>query len=192
MNDSFRERLLELEWMTPAVKQRYDKEVQAMLEERLTGTGRKVFLGVTVMSVVFAVLLGALAIIPPLAELPLLARIPVATSALFSVGFAILSLRVLRRGSWDLKSDPSVIIGMVWGFAVLMVIMFMVMAPLAPDRIVGLWLSVFGVVLLIIGAVFLIRHGIAQSELRTREKLLEIEYRLAELVEMAKPGKTKP
>jgi ATP/ADP translocase len=81
---------------------------------------------------------------------------------------------------------------MVWGFAVLMVIMFMVMAPLAPDRIVGLWLSVFGVVLLIIGAVFLIRHGIAQSELRTREKLLEIEYRLAELVEMAKPGKTKP
>ena len=26
----------------------------------------------------------------------------------------------------------------------------------------------------------------------TREKLLEIEYRPAELVEMAKPGKTKP
>jgi hypothetical protein len=37
------------------------------------------------------------------------------------------------------------------------------------------------------GAVFLIRHVIEQSELKTREKLLEIEYRLAELTESIKP-----
>jgi uncharacterized membrane protein len=81
---------------------------------------------------------------------------------------------------------------MVWVFVVLMVIMFMVMSLLAPDRIVGLWMIIFGLVVLVVGAVFLIRHGIAQSELRTREKLLEIEYRLTELAETAKPGKTKP
>ena len=46
-------------------------------------------------------------------------------------------------------------------------------------------------VVLVVGAVFLIRHVIEQSELKTREKLLEIEYRLAELAETAKPGKTK-
>jgi hypothetical protein len=119
-------------------------------------------------------------------------RVPVALGVLFCVGFAILGVRVLRRGSMDLKSDTSFLIGMTWGFVVLTVAMFMVMSLLVPDRIVGLWLSVFGVVVLVIGAVFLIRHGIAQSELRTREKLLEIEYRLAELVEMGKVGKTKP
>jgi hypothetical protein len=189
MTDSFRERLLELEPMTPALKERYDKEVQAMLEKRLTGTDRKVVLGFTVMSVVFAVLLGVLAIIPPLAEVPLLVRLGPALGALYSVGFAILGVRVLRRGSMDLKFDTSVIIGMVWGLVVLMVILFTVMSLLVPDRIVGLWMMIFALVQLVVGAVFLIRHGIAQSELRTREKLLEIEYRLAELAETAKPGK---
>ena len=163
-----------------------------MLEKRLTGTDRKVWLGGTVMSVVFAVLLGALAIIPPAEEVPLPARIPVAVGVLFSVGFAIFGLRVLWRGSMDLKFDTSVIIGMVWGLAVLVVIMFTVMSLLVPDRIVGLWMMIFGLVVLVVGAVFLIRHVIEQSELKTREKLLEIEYRIAELAETAKPGKTKP
>jgi membrane associated rhomboid family serine protease len=192
MNDNFRERLLELEQVTPALKERYNKKVQAMLEKRLTGTDRKVWLGGTVMSVVFAVLLGALAIIPPAEEVPLPARIPVAVGVLFSVGFAIFGLRVLWRGSMDLKFDTSVIIGMVWGLAVLVVIMFTVMSLLVPDRIVGLWMMIFGLVVLVVGAVFLIRHVIEQSELKTHEKLLEIEYRIAELAETAKPGKTKP
>jgi hypothetical protein len=194
MNDSFRERLLELqlEQMPPALRERYNREIQAMWEKRITGTDRWAVLGFAVMSVLFAVFLGVLAIIPPLAEVPLLARIPVAVGALFSVGFTVFLLRVLRRGSFDLKSDASFFIGMIWLFVVLTVAMFMVMSLLVPDRIVGLWLSVFGVVVLVIGAVFLIRHGIAQSELRTREKLLEIEYRLAELAETAKPGETKP
>jgi len=37
--------------------------------------------------------------------------------------------------------------------------------------------------------VVLIRHVIEQSELKTREKLLEVEYRLAELTETVKAGK---
>jgi len=189
MNDSFRERLLRLEQVTPALKERYDKEVQAMLEKRLTGTDRKVWLGGTVMSVVFAVFLGAMAIIPPLAEVPLLVRIPNAVGVLFCVAFAILGVRILLRGSMDLKFDTSVIIGMVWGLAVLTVIMFTVMSLLVPDRIVGLWMMIFGLVVLVVGAVFLIRHAIAQSELKTCEKLLEIEYRLAELAETAKSAK---
>ena len=189
MNDSFRERLFKLEPATPALKEQYDKKVQAMLGKRLTGTDRKVWLGGTVMSVVFAVLLGAMAIIPPLAEVPLFVRVPPAVGVLFCVGFAIFFLRVLRRGSMDLKFDTSVIIGMVWGLAVFMVTMFTVMSLLVPDRIVGLWMMIFGLVVLVVGAVFLIRHAIAQSELKTCEKLLEIEYRLAELAETAKSGK---
>jgi predicted membrane channel-forming protein YqfA (hemolysin III family) len=78
---------------------------------------------------------------------------------------------------------------MVWGLAVLAVIMFSVMSLFVPDRIVGLWMMIFGLIVLVVGAVFLVRHGIAQSELRTREKLLEIEYRLAELAETAKSEK---
>jgi hypothetical protein len=186
MNDNFRERLLAQEQTTPALKERYDEEVRAMLEQRIS---RRACLGFMVMSVVFAVLLAVLAIIPPLAEVPLLVRIPPAVGVPFCVGFAIFFLRVLRRGSFDLKSDASFFIGMIWLLVVLTVAMFMVVSLLAQDKFVGLWLSVFSVVILVIGAVFLIRHGITRSELRIREKLLEIEYRLAELAETAKPGK---
>jgi len=40
-----------------------------------------------------------------------------------------------------------------------------------------------GLVFLVMGLAFLMRHFIEQSELKTRERLLEIEYRLAELAE---------
>ncbi len=69
-----------------------------------------------------------------------------------------------------------------------MAALFMV---IAPNSIVGLRMIICGLVFLVVGAVFLIRHVIEQSELKTREKLLEIEYRLAELAETAKPGKPK-
>ena len=44
-----------------------------------------------------------------------------------------------------------------------------------------------GLVFLVMGAMFLIRHVVELSELKTREKLLEIECRLAELAESLKP-----
>ena len=47
-----------------------------------------------------------------------------------------------------------------------------------------------GLVFLVMGLGFLMRHVIELSELKTRERLLEIEYRLAELAEIVKatPG----
>ena len=161
-----------------------------MLEKRITGIGRWVTLGGTVMNVVLAVLLVTSAIIAPVG-VPLPVRIGVAVGALFPIGFAILGLRFFLRGSIDLKFHTSVGSNMAWVGAVLMVIVFMVMSLFAPDRIAGLWMMNFGLVVLVVGAVFLIRHVIEQSELKTREKLLELEYRLAELAETAKPGKTK-
>jgi hypothetical protein len=46
-----------------------------------------------------------------------------------------------------------------------------------------------GLAFLVMGAVFVLRWLIMRSELATREKLLEIEYRLAELAELAKAAK---
>lgn len=46
-----------------------------------------------------------------------------------------------------------------------------------------------GVVFLVIGVAFLIRHVMEQSELRTQEKLLEIDYRLAELAEIVRSNR---
>ena len=48
--------------------------------------------------------------------------------------------------------------------------------------------QVFALVLLLYAAVAWVRHRIAQAEMRTAEKLLEIELRLAEIDEDTKPG----
>ena len=169
------------------MKEQYDKEVQAMLEKRITGVSRWVWLGIIGVNMVAAALLVTFTIIVP-PGVPLLARLPVAVAALFSVGFVILGLYAFLRGSINLKFDTAVYSGMIWVFGVLLATMFIV---IAPNSILGLRMITFGLVILVIGAVFLVRNVIEQSELKTREKLLEIEYRLAELAETAKPGTTK-
>ncbi len=186
--NGFRERLLKVEQVTPALKQRYDKEIQAMFEKRLTGVRRWSWLGSAIMGVGFALLFGSLAILLP-AEFPLAGRIGFAGGALFGIGWAVLGIRVFRRGSLDLKKDTVAAAGMTWGFLVFMVTLFMVTAP---DTIVGLRMIVSGLVFLVGGVAFLLRHVVEQSELKTREKLLEIEYRLAELAEAMKLGKLPP
>ena len=77
---------------------------------------------------------------------------------------------------------------MAWGLPVILVSLFMVSAP---DTIIGLRMIVAGLVFLVMGLAFLLRHAIEQSELKTREKLLEIECRLAEVVVTTRPGKTQ-
>ncbi len=183
MNPDFRERLLKVEPMTPALKERYEQEIHAMLEKQLTGVRRWVWLGSAILGLGFLALFGTLAVITP-AEFPVYGRVGFVLGALFGIGWAILGIKVFRRGSLDLKLDTRAATGLTWGFVVIMVTLFMVWAP---DSIMGLRMIVSALVFLVMGVAFLLRHVIEQAELKTREKLLEIEYRLAELAETMKP-----
>jgi hypothetical protein len=182
LNQVFRERLLNAEQVNPALKEHYQKELQAMLEKQLIGMRRWVWLGSTVMGLGFAVLFGTLAVIPM--EIALWGRLIFAMGALFGIGWGLLGLKVFLRGSLDLKFDTSVANGMIWALPVLVVTVAMVFAP---ENLVGLRMILSCLVFLVMGAMFLIRHIIEQSELKTREKLLEIEYRLAGLTDRMKP-----
>jgi hypothetical protein len=182
MNDSFRDRLLKIEQATPTLRERYDREIQAMLEKRITGIGRWAWLGSAVMGVGFAVLFGTVAIIAP-AEFPWTARIGFAVGALFGIGWAVLGWRIFRRSSINVKTDSGAAAGMAWALPIILLTLYMVSAP---DSIVGLRMLLSGLVFLVMGLAFLLRHIIEQSELKTREKLLEIEYHLAELGEAMK------
>ena len=164
----FRERLLKAEQATPALRERYEKEMQAMLEKKLTGVRRWVWLGAAAMGVGFTGLFGTLAVVAP-AGFPWWGRLIFAAGALFGIGWAILAIRIFRRGSLNLKTDTGAATGMAWGLPILRMI-------------------VSGLVFLVMGAAFLMRHVVELSELKTREKLLEIEYRLAELSEAVTRG----
>jgi hypothetical protein len=187
-HNHWRERLLRAEQITPSLKDRYDKEIQMMIEKKLTGFGRWVWLVQAIASLAFAVFLGVLAVTLP-AAFPWPGRLGLAGGVVFSIGWAILGIRVFRRGLLDLKIDTGAVAALSWCLPVFLVTIFMVWAP---NSIAGLRMILFGLVFLVMGAVFLIRHVIEQSELKSREKLLEIEYRLAELTEALKPPTRTP
>lgn len=187
-NNPLRDRLLTAEPVTPALRQRYEQEIQNMLEKKLSGARRWVWVIAAIGSLVMAVVFGTLAVTMPY-PFPLAGRVGFAGGALFSVGWALLGWRVFRRGAIDLKFDAWAYSALAWGLPLFMLTVFMVSAP---NNLMGLRMIVSGLAFLLMGAVFLIRYVIESSELKTREKLLELEYRLAELTEALKVDRPAP
>jgi len=72
---------------------------------------------------------------------------------------------------------------MAWAIVVVMATLVLVFAP---DSIVGVRMLVSILLFLVMAAVFMLASRTEQAELRTKEKLLEIEYRVAELGEHLK------
>ncbi|WP_165074053.1 hypothetical protein [Paludisphaera rhizosphaerae] len=180
--NGMRDRLLKAERITPDLKRRYDLEIQAMIEKKLTKWQRWGWLASAIFGTACAVVFGALAVVGP-GGLPWAGRLGLAGGAVFGLAWAWLGLRVFRRGVLDLKLDTGLAAGLSWCLPIFLTTLFMVAAP---DDVRGLRMILCGLVFLVAGAMFLTRHVVEQSELKTREKLLEIEYRLAELTEVVK------
>jgi low affinity Fe/Cu permease len=102
---------------------------------------------------------------------------------LFSLSFALLLASVLRRGSYNLKTDSNTMMGITWVFLVIMITLFMIIAGRIPDPARGISMVLNGLVFLTFGVVFILQNQINQARLKTHEKLLEIELRIVELAE---------
>jgi hypothetical protein len=177
---NFREQFLAAESFDPALRQKYQLEVQAMFERKLTTPHRVVYVITGLLAVAFVVLFSTLAVAVP-KGFPPLVRVAFGIGVLFSLGWAVLSYRILRRGSFLLRNDSKTMAGMVWVLMVIMITIFMVVSDRAGDHIWGVKMVVEGLVFFIGAAVFLINTVVQDAQMRTQEKLLEIEYRLAEL-----------
>jgi len=176
-----RDRLCELEPQNPLLRERYAKELQDMLEKKLS-LPLKVFLGLlTVSSVAIAIFLGTSALIHD--ELPTLARAGLAGGMVFALAWAGLTAWTLRRGSLHLRTQPPAMAALSWTFAVLLETCFLLLAPQFPDHFQALLALFCGLVLLIGAGVVMICTRVQQAELRTQESFLRLECRLAELAE---------
>ena len=180
--NGFREQLLQAERLNPTYKERYQKEVRAMLEQKLTGGKRLAYIGTAAMGIGFALLFGTLAIIVP-KGFPIAGRLIFAMGAIFGLAWAVFAGGNVRKGVIKLKTDPTAMVGMSWAFVVIVVTVLMVSQRKFPDPVTGVRALVIGLIFLVMAAVFMISNRIDQVGLKTREKLLEIEYRLAELAE---------
>jgi hypothetical protein len=178
----FSERLIRCETPTPALQEQYRKEIDAMFEKKLGPWGRAMWTFWTVVGLAQAVVFSSVAVLT-YGELPPWATAGFGLGVLFALGFASLAGWIAWTGRLQLKTQPPAMVGLMWVFIVLYVTLLMVFAP---ESIVGLRMLISGVVFLIFAAVFMLAGRTEQAELRTKEKLLEIECRLVDLAEQWK------
>jgi len=177
----FSQQLVSLDPLSPERRSQLQQELDHMFERQLTLPRRISFAIVTILALISSAVCGFLATTEP--DLPILGRIGLGTGTLFGLAWAVAGVRILRRGAMDLKRDPRTIANMAWCFTVLMVVFFLIVAMSMEDRLLGIMLIGQGLAFLIGAAVILVTQRIEQSELGTREKLLQIELLVTELLE---------
>lgn len=150
-----------------------------MFVRKLSAPYRAVLVVVSVVSLVSAGICGYLAVTE--AKLPLLARVGLGVGVLFGLAWFVTAVSVLRQGAIDMRTHGRWMAVMVWVFTVLMVVFFHVLGMSVPDRMLGLAMMANGLMFLIGAAVYWLSFLIGQSQLATREQLLQLELRLAEL-----------
>ena len=177
MSQEFREKLMAAEPDNPAGRAEYEKRLAALLEEPITRTRRGGLLLAILVSLATVVVSGVLAV--RFRHGPAVVLEGMAIGAVFGIIGLIVAGRILFRGVYHRRGDSVAQANLIWVFTVLLQVTFMEADGLHPQA--GMHLTVFGLVFLIGASVLLLRTVIEQSELRTREKLLELQYEMAEL-----------
>lgn len=177
----FRDDLVALEPVSGELKRKYEKELETMFDQKLT-TPRKwgVVAIIIVMFAQFAIFSYAAF---AFSMLPFLARLGFGLGMVFSLAFAVMLINTIRKGSYNLRSDANAMTGAMWVFMVFFITIILLLAGRMDNKIVAVQMVVNSTIFLLMAMTFLLQNTVAQSELKTREKLLELEYRLTSIDE---------
>lgn len=181
-NKTFRDKLLDMEKSSDNYKKKYEKEVKEMVEKKLTGLTKLAHIVGLIMGLGFATLFGTLAVTAP-KEFPLWGRFTWGIGAVGGLAIIAVEASILRKGAVNLKTDEMVIAKLPWCFLVIIGTILLVFSGRVSDPIKAVHMLVSFLFFFIMATVFMVQAFVQRSELNTREKLLEIEYRLAELAE---------
>jgi hypothetical protein len=178
----FRERLLSLQKASPSEK--YRREVAALQEKRLSPTQRAIVVFVTIGTLAAAVFMGWLAAVPP-RPLPMLSRFGLGFWSICSLVASLLASGVVKGGVIR-RMDPNRIVAFIYKNLVIFSITMLALMGQVPD--IGKRVIMGSIALLFfgMGCAYLITTRLEQMELRTREKLLEIELELQQVADEVK------
>jgi len=193
ISKSLRDRLIESEQFSLNLKEKYEKEIRAMLEIKMSKIFRWSYLvgGILALGVAAFFAYGAMLFkgVMFYKDSQIWGRIIFSLGSIFSLAWAGLMLWIAKTGTFHLKKHPSAIAGLTWVGTVLLTTIFLVMAARDPDSTKSVFIVVASSVFLICASAGLILMRVVLAELNTRERLLKIELRLAELAdEMHKKG----
>lgn len=179
MNSEFKDNLMKSEADNSSARARYEKALAGLIESPLEWPRKAGLIFGLVVSIATVVISAILAI--RFRTGPAVMLEGFALGGAFGIVGAVIIGRILLRGTYHRRRDSVAQANLIWVFVVLMEVVFMEMDGLYPKS--GGRMTLFGLVFLIGGAVLLLRTVIEQSELRTREKVLEVQFDLAEIKE---------
>jgi hypothetical protein len=155
-----------------------------MIQKQLTRAQRWCWGALSGISILFAIIFAVQAATAPIG-FPLPARLGFVAGVVFSLAFAVIGFRVYRQRFITL-TDTGAYSSLAWILPTIFVTLAMLYAP---DNLLGLRTIICGFVFLLMGAVFLLRNVVEQSEARLREKLTELEKQLSQF--RAEIGKSR-
>ena len=179
MNSEFKDNLMKSDAENASARARYEKSLVGLIESPLQWPRKAGLVFAMLISIGTLVLCAILAI--RFRNEPAVMLQGFALGGIFGIVGAILIGRILVRGAHHRRRDSVAQANLIWAFTVLMEVIFMEMDGPYPKS--GGRMTIFGLVFLIGGAVLLLRTVLEQSELRTREKLLEVQFDVAKMKE---------
>ncbi|HZY87976.1 MAG TPA: hypothetical protein VFE78_24285 [Gemmataceae bacterium] len=200
MNESkkrFVEQLLAADPPSPDARGRYEKEVRAMLEKTISPRQRRLYLIAAVVSgslgaywslIGLGTLVTAAGRTAPLVEpgpASLLLVLCILATGLALLLVAGMLFRTYWKGAFNQLSYREWAAGAGVTYVGSLGVLFLLLGRYFPELLRDS-VQVLGLILLLYAAVAWVRHRIAQAEMRTAEKLLEIELHLAEIGEVTK------
>lgn len=176
----FRERLLGAQAMTPDLREEYRRELQELLNPRLTRRAKLAAWAGVIASLVFAAAcVWSLAVHHDKLQV----KWVLPSYAAVFIGTAVYLARVLREGVFSRRASfvaVETLGGILVGVYLTATLFHGMRAPSEPASTLG---AVWGLMLLTVGFAWGTGNRIAAATLETREHLLRIESRLADLAE---------
>jgi hypothetical protein len=183
MSNELGDRLLGQQRRDEASEERFKEEMRKMTETKLTTAKRVAWALSGLMGIFFVFLFGYYAW-TALSELPLIARLIFVAGAVFGAFWAVICGNILKKGSINLRTDENMVHGLVWGFMVLMMTALLVVGGMMNDRVLGIYMVLYGLVFFIMFAIpSVLNLRVNRLELGLREQIVSMQITLAEIVE---------
>jgi hypothetical protein len=178
----FANRLLDQELQPHEDRQQVDAQIRALFDRPLTRADLFWMLVMGGGGLIGATVCGLLAATEP-AGTPTFTRAVLAALACVGLFWAAFSASILRRGSINsaVHGAVSAKLGFIFSFVAAMLLGGFSLAGVGAAPAVGL--AILPLATLVLAAVVVLGREVNQAELRLRARLLELEFRLAQMAE---------
>lgn len=177
---SLRDRLLAADPAAPTA--RYRRQLDDLLRGKLSALQKAALVATTAFTLAASAWFTWLAA-RPAPPLPAAARGGFVFGAACCLVWAVYAMKTLRAGVFNRRRHVAVFLGIAAVVSLGTGILLIVLGLGQPDVLRVVRAGFMGIVCLIGAAQYLLQNVIEQSELRTRERLLELQLQVAELKE---------